>query len=51
LFLFALTPPLSFLAHGIGAIVGVVADQLITKWTNHNNGNKKSMMTYSNLAS
>jgi len=49
LFLFALTPPLSFLAHGIGAVVGVVVDQLITKWNNHNNGNKKPMMVYSNI--
>ena len=49
LFLFALTPPLSFLAHRIGAVVGVVADQLITKWNNHNNGDKKPMMIYSNI--
>jgi membrane associated rhomboid family serine protease len=48
LFLFALTPPLSFLAHGIGAVVGIVADQLIMKW--NNNDNKKPMMVYSSMA-
>jgi len=50
LFLFALTPPLSFLAHGIGAVVGVVADQLITKWNNHNNETKKPMVVYTNIS-
>lgn len=37
LVLFAFTPPLSFLAHGIGAVVGVVADQVMIRSNSPNN--------------
>jgi membrane associated rhomboid family serine protease len=32
--LFAMAPPMSFLSHGIGAVVGVLSDYFITKKTN-----------------
>ena len=35
--LFAMAPPMSFLSHGIGAIVGVVADYFLKKRTNRKN--------------
>jgi len=35
--LFAMAPPMSFLSHGIGAIVGVVSDYFLRKRTNKNN--------------
>jgi len=35
--LFAMAPPMSFLSHGIGAIVGVVTDYFLRKRTDKNN--------------
>ena len=35
--LFAMAPPMSFLSHGIGAVVGVVADYFLRKRTNRRN--------------
>ena len=35
--LFAMAPPMSFLSHGIGAVVGVVTDYFLRKRTNRKN--------------
>lgn len=35
--LFAMAPPMSFLSHGIGAVVGVVSDYFLRKRTNKKN--------------
>ncbi len=40
--LFAMAPPMSFLSHGIGAVVGVVTDYFIRKETNKKNQTRRN---------
>ena len=41
--LFAMAPPMSFLSHGIGAVVGVVTDYFLKKRTGRKNQTKKQV--------
>lgn len=40
--LFAMAPPMSFLSHGIGAVVGVVSDYFLKKQTNKKNQTRRN---------